>query len=80
VARGWESKSVEEQITEREAGTNNKDLKRLSRREVEQKSRREGMLLVRARTLTALECAQDERYKALLQRTLAHLDSELEKL
>jgi hypothetical protein len=80
VARGWESKSVEDQISERQSESKSVNLKKPNRRELEQRSRREGILLVRARTLTTLQSAHDERYKALLQRTLDHLDSELEKL
>jgi len=80
VARGWESKSVEEQISEREAEAENSAKIKLSQRELEQKSKREGLLLARLRTVSVLESTRDERYRALLQRTLAHLDSELAKL
>ena len=80
MARGWESKSVEDQISEHQAETKNSAKEKLSRREIEQKSKREGILLVRSRTLSALESTRDERYRALLQRTLAHLDSELANL
>jgi hypothetical protein len=80
VARGWESKSVEDQINEREAEIRTPGKKKPSQREIEQKSKREGILLVRTRTVTALESTRDERYRTLLQRTLEHLDSELEKL
>jgi hypothetical protein len=80
VARGWESKSVEEQISEREAEVQTAGKAKPSRSEIEQKSKREGILLVRSRTVTAMDSARDERYRALLQRTLAYLDSELAKL
>src|SRR4051812_12487111 len=80
VARGWESKSVEEQINEREADTASSGKETPSRSEIEQKSKREGIMLVRSRTVTSLEATHDDRYRALLQRTLAHLDSELAKL
>ena len=80
VARGWESKSVEDQINEREAESKSRGKIRPSPLEIEQRSKREGILLARSRTLTALESSRDERYRALLQRTLEHLDSELAKL
>jgi hypothetical protein len=80
VARGWESKSIEEQISEHEAEIQNSSKKKPSPREIEQRSKREGILLARSRTASALESARDERYRALLQRTLDHLDSELAKL
>ena len=79
MARGWESKSVEDQINEREAEAETAGKKKPSRGEMKQKSKRDGILLARTRTVTALESASDERYRALLERTLAHLDSELEK-
>jgi len=80
VARGWESKSVEDQINERQAETETSGKQKPSRQEIEQRSRREGIMLARSRTMKALESTRDERYRALLLRTLAHLDSELGKL
>jgi len=80
VARGWESKSVEEQINERQAESESPEKQEPGRRETEQRTRREGIRLARSRTLTALESTHDDRYRALLERTLAHLDSELAKL
>jgi len=80
VARGWESKSVEDQISERAAEHKNPIKKELSRLEIEQKSKKQGILLARTRTMTALESTQDDRYRELLRRTLDHLDSELRKL
>jgi hypothetical protein len=79
VARGWESKSVEDQISERETEVKESSKKKPTRREIEQKSKREGILLARSRAVTAMESTRDDRYRALLQRTLDHLDSELEK-
>ena len=78
MARGWESKSVEDQINEREAAKPGK--KPSSPLEIQRNSKRDGILLARARTVSAMESARDERYRALLKRTLDHLDSELEKL
>ena len=80
MARGWESKSVEDQISEREAEKTDSIKTKRSRSDIEAKSKRDGILLARSRTVTALEGTRDERYRALLQRTLEHLDSELRKL
>ena len=80
VARGWESKSVEDQINEREAEAQKSGKKQPSRVEIEQRARRESILLARSRTAALLESTRDERYRALLKRTLEHLDSELAKL
>ena len=80
MARGWESKSVEDQITEHQTESNAPGQQRATRKEVEQRAKRESIRLARSRTITALESTQDERYRALLERTLQHLDSELAKL
>ena len=80
MARGWESKSVEDQISERQAAGKPFQKDKLSSQDRERKAKRTGIVLARTRTLTALESSRDDRYRALLQRTLEHLDSELEKL
>ena len=77
MARGWESKSVEDQINERNAEAEAAKKKRISPAEAERRAKRDGVLLARARTVTALETTRDPRYRALLERTLAHLNSEL---
>ena len=80
MARGWESKSVEEQIDNRQAESEAPGKKKPSSLEIEKKSRRESIRLARTRATTALQSTQDKRYRALLERTLEHLDSELAKL
>jgi hypothetical protein len=80
MARGWESKSVEDQINEREAEAQKSAKAKPSPREIERNSKRESILLARSRTLSAMQSARDDRYRALLKRTLDHLDSELSKL
>jgi len=80
VARGWESKSVEEQISEREAEAQSAGKPKLSRHQLEQRAKREGMLLARARTLSSLETTRDERYRCMLERALAHLDSQIAEI
>jgi len=80
VARGWESKSIEEQINERQSDTQNPIKRKQSPQEIEQTAKRNGILLARSRTLAALESTRDERYRTLLQRTLEHLNAELSKL
>jgi hypothetical protein len=80
VARGWESKSIEEQINERQAETQNPRKRKQSPQEIEQTAKRNSILLARSRTLSALESTRDERYRTLLQRTLDHLNAELSKL
>jgi hypothetical protein len=80
VARGWESKSVEEQINERQAETQHPGQTQRNPQEIQQNAKRNGILLARSRTMSTLESTRDERYRTLLQRTLDYLDAELLKL
>ena len=80
MARGWESKGVEEQIGAREAASRTQMKSPLTPLELEQRAKREGLLLARARTVSALEATHNERYRELLERTLAHLDAQLAEL
>jgi hypothetical protein len=81
MARGWESKSVEDQISERQTespATNGK--KTLSPLELKNRARRQSLLLARTRTVTALEGTRDSGYRTMLERALHDLDSELAEL
>ena len=80
MARGWESKSVEEQINNHQAESETASKKESGRLEIERNSKRESIRLARSRASTDLQSTHDDRYRALLERTLAHLDSELAKL
>ena len=80
MARGWESKSVEDQISEKENPSTKKQSPRLTRTQNVLRQKRDGLVLARAHTLSNLESASDVRYKALLERTLAHLDSQIANL
>ena len=81
MARGWESKSVEDQISEKENPlATKKQSPRLTRTQSVLRQKRDGLVLARAHTLSNLESASDARYKALLERTLEHLDSQIANL
>ena len=81
MARGWESKAVEEQIRAREDAIKTTPPKaEATPAELQRRAKRESLLLVRTRTLNALESARDERYRLQLERALAHLDSELAQI
>jgi hypothetical protein len=80
VARGWESKSVEDQINEREAEAQRAARKPASPQEIKRNAKRESILLARSHAVAAMESSRDERYRSLLKRTVDHLDSELAKL
>jgi hypothetical protein len=77
MARGWESKAVEQQ---REAAGNESrvaDKVPLSPEQADLLRKREGLLLSRSRVLHDLEVARNPRYRAILMDALKHLESEV---
>jgi hypothetical protein len=79
VARGWESKAVEDQIAaaeERKRGTK----RPRTAEELERESRKQGLLLSRAKILTDIENARDDRHRAALQKALDYIDAQLNHL
>jgi hypothetical protein len=77
VARGWESKSVENQIEESRERVRASEA---GKAPDERETRRTSLHLARARALQDLQVACDRRHRALLEQTVAHLDTEIEKL
>jgi hypothetical protein len=80
MARGWESKSVEDQISQKENQNTSTGNSKITRKEVVRREKRDGLVLARTRTMSDLQSARDTRYKALLERTLAHLNNQLAEL
>ena len=80
MARGWESKAVEEQIGAAEAEKEARGKRILTADEIERVKRKEGLLMERARILREMERAHKRRYVVLLERGLAHIERELAKL
>jgi hypothetical protein len=77
MARGWESKAVEDQIAAAEAAKQAREARELTPAERERRARREGLLLSRAKIVRELEAARDERHRAMLERARAHVEAEL---
>jgi hypothetical protein len=80
MARGWESKSVEDQIRERESESSKSTKAKFTAKQRELQSKRDGLLLVRTRTLAAIQSARSESYRQLQERALAHIDAQLAEL
>jgi hypothetical protein len=82
LARGWESKAVEDQINEADERARRESEARdeLSPMERERRRRLESLKLSRARTLDQLERATARPYREMLQRTLRALETEIETL
>lgn len=78
MARGWESKSVEEQI---EASKTAKAESHAAQAGDPEKIRKiDNLKLARAQTARSLAATENPRYKEMLERALAELDAHLGKL
>lgn len=79
MARGWESKSVEEQ--QAEAATGPAQSKRLlTPDQVARQGQETGLRLSRQRVLQQLQAAQNPRHRKMLEDALADLDAQLTRL
>jgi hypothetical protein len=79
MARGWESKSVEQQQEER--FDQSKTARRpLSPEEQKRNRKREGLLLSRERLSQELQAAVNPRRRQMLEQAIAELDTQLTSL
>jgi len=76
VARGWESKSVEEQIASANARHGEARVS-LTPEQVEVERKRDSLMLHRTRVMRDLEKCQDPRYRKTLESGLEYLDSQI---
>jgi hypothetical protein len=79
MARGWESKSVEDQISEAEAEKAARSKPFLSPEEREQQTRKQSLLLSRSQILSRLKLARNARHRAQLEAALAHVVAQLKE-
>jgi hypothetical protein len=80
MAKGWESKSVEDQIQNADNEPNDNRRKQLTPDQMEAHRRREVLLLSRSRVEKDLNASQNPRYRDQLSRALADLDMQISKL
>jgi hypothetical protein len=80
MARGWESKSVESQIESAETQVRTPFDEQIPAEELELLRKRESLNLSRTRVLRELETSQNPRYRNLMEKALADLNSELRRL
>ncbi|GAB4373235.1 MAG: hypothetical protein OHK0021_15410 [Bryobacter sp.] len=73
MARGWESKDVENQQQERDAGS-------LQQVKTQQEQRIESLKLQRLRVLRDLAVAANPRYRAMLEESYRFLEAEIHRL
>lgn len=82
MARGWESKAVEDQMNEAEerARRKQKAEEELSSEERARRERLDSLQLSKAHTLAQLERATRPAHRQMLQRTLRALEAEIDTL
>ena len=80
MARGWESKSVESQIEAAETQVRPPSDEQIPAEQLELVRRRETLNLSRTRVLRELETSQNPRYRNLMEKALADLNSEIRRL
>jgi hypothetical protein len=79
MARGWESKAIEQQQDEATSRTNAPKV-RLTPEQQEKQRRKQGLLLSRRRTEQQLEAAPSARGREMLLAALAELDAQISQL
>lgn len=78
MARGWESKSVEDQIGAAEAEREElRNRQQLSTQERDESERKQSLLLSRSLILSRIKAARDPRHRAQLQLALDQLETQL---
>jgi hypothetical protein len=80
MARGWESKSVEEQVQEHQQKKEENRKKQLTPEQVESRRKREVLLLSRSRVQKDLQASQNPRHRDQLNSALADLESQIAEL
>ena len=80
MARGWESKAVEDQIAASEDRKAAGSKRARTPDELQRESRRQGLLLSRAKIVGDLQKARDERHRAGLQQALDYIDAQITSL
>ena len=80
MARGWESKSVEDQVAAAEAAKEARAKPYLTEGEREKETERQSLLLSRTQITNRLKAATNPRYRAQLESALMHLENRLREL
>ena len=80
MARGWESKSVESQIESAETQVRPSFDEQFSPQDLELLRKKESLNLSRTRVLRELETSQNPRYRNMMEKALADLNTELSRL
>lgn len=80
MARGWESKSVEDQVQAADAARDARQPPHMTPEQRDKETRKQSLLLSRAQTIQRLNSTTNARYRAQLEQALKHLDEQLKSL
>jgi hypothetical protein len=80
MTKAWESKAVETQVEDSKTKTPGKAKPQLTPQQVENRRRKQVLLLARTRVQRDLEISQHQRHTDQLNRALADLDAQLSAL
>ena len=80
MARGWESKAVEEQMEIAKEGGGKKEKQPLTDGEKKARHERDNLKLSRAYIVHQIEASTNERYTRSLQQALSEIDEKLATL
>ncbi len=80
MAKGWESKSVEDQIQNSDQKDSGQGRSQLTPAQAEMQRRRNLLILSRARVQADLSTATDERYRNQLSRALTDIEAQISAL
>lgn len=81
MARGWDSKAVEDQIESAQVGiAAKKESNKQSEHELTRIRTRQGLELMRCRVKQQMERTQNDRYRDMLHKELTALEQQLSEL
>jgi hypothetical protein len=80
MARGWESKSVEEQLAEAEENLQDGTRRKMSPEEIQRAQKRRGIELALAKINSDLAVCANERHRAMLEAGKQELEKQLAAL
>ena len=80
MARGWESKSVEDQVADAEAAKDDRAKLHLSAQERVVENQRQHLQMSRTQIMGRLEAATNPRYRTQLEAALQDLEDKLREL
>jgi len=80
MAKGWESKSVEDQIQNSDQRDSGKGRSQVTPAEAEMRRRKNLLRLSRTRVETELSTATDQRYRDQLGRALTDIEAQISAL